>query len=288
MTIFIRYMKKKMEIANISFEFEVDDEIRLDNVMEQFVSNKVDTDYFIKVKIDKLPKRNKECLYSNYVRKYFDYWKKYFVYYRLPNESWQFCLESIDSEKFELIFIEECKSYVNNIYNLINKIEIGSLLLHKKAAILHSSYIIHEGKAIVFTAPSGIGKSTQADLWMKYRNAEIINGDRSVIRKKENEWNAFGLPFSGSSGICLNKTAPLRAIVVLGQSKTNIVYRMNAKEAFMILFGQFAVTRWSEDEVNMLMSIIMELIKEVPILKLECLPDESAVIALEEYLRGLE
>ena len=70
--------------------------------------------------------------------------------------------------------------------------------------LLHSSFIKWKDKAILFTAPSGTGKSTQADLWEKYENAEIINGDRSGIRKMDGKWTAYGLPIAGSSGIYKN------------------------------------------------------------------------------------
>ena len=47
------------------------------------------------------------------------------------------------------------------------------ILLKYNGIILHSSFINFENKAILFSAPSGTGKSTQADLWKKYKNAEI-------------------------------------------------------------------------------------------------------------------
>ena len=40
------------------------------------------------------------------------------------------------------------------------------LLATQRAVILHSAYIDYKGKAILFSAPSGTGKSTQAELWM--------------------------------------------------------------------------------------------------------------------------
>ena len=51
--------------------------------------------------------------------------------------------------------------------------------------VLHSSYIVYHDQAILFTAPSGVGKSTQASLWQKYRNIKIINGDRTLITKNK-------------------------------------------------------------------------------------------------------
>lgn len=64
-----------------------------------------------------------------------------------------------------------------------------------------------------------MGKSTQADLWNKYEGCEIINGDRSAITKKDGVWNAYGLPFAGSSRIYKNVKNPIRCVVVLNKRK---------------------------------------------------------------------
>ena len=57
-----------------------------------------------------------------------------------------------------------------------------------------------------------MGKSTQADLWNKYEGCEIINGDRSAITKKDGVWNAYGLPFAGSSRIYKNVKNPIKCV----------------------------------------------------------------------------
>lgn len=99
-------------------------------------------------------------------------------------------------------------------------------------AILHSSFIDVGGEAVLFTAPSGTGKSTQAELWREHRGAVVVNGDRSVLRIVDSVPCASGLPYSGSSGICLNRTLPLRAIVYIEQAMENSVTRLHGFAAF--------------------------------------------------------
>ncbi len=69
--------------------------------------------------------------------------------------------------------------------------------------------------AVLFTAPSGTGKSTQAELWRKHRGASIINGDCTLIAEDDGVFTAFGFPFSGTSGIFENRKAPIAAVVYL-------------------------------------------------------------------------
>lgn len=77
-------------------------------------------------------------------------------------------------------------------------------LLQKGIFTLHSAAVQTRFGAILFCGRSGIGKSTQANLWKEYENALILNGDRCAVGFVDGAANAFGLPFCGTSGICLN------------------------------------------------------------------------------------
>ena len=55
--------------------------------------------------------------------------------------------------------------------------------IRHEAFVLHCAYITHEGKAILFSAPSETGKTTQGNLWEKYRGAKTVNGDRALLQK---------------------------------------------------------------------------------------------------------
>ena len=66
--------------------------------------------------------------------------------------------------------------------------------------VLHSAYIItRQGQGILFSGPSGIGKSTQAALWQRYAGAEIVNGDRALVRPDTG--TVSGVFYAGTSGI---------------------------------------------------------------------------------------
>ena len=75
-------------------------------------------------------------------------------------------------------------------------------MIRRDSMILHCAYIKYCGAAILFSAPSETGKSTQAGLWEKYRGSETVNGDRALLRKIDGRWTACGWPVCGSSEIC--------------------------------------------------------------------------------------
>lgn len=160
------------------------------------------------------------------------------------------------------------------------------VLLHRKACVLHASYIDAGGKAILFTAPSGTGKSTQAALWEQFAGAQTINGDRAVLRRREGVWHAFGYPCCGSSQISRNRTLPLGAVVVLAQSPENAVDILPAGQKIRALAAAMEFYHWDRSEMNMVFDLAMELAAAVPVVRLRCRPDEEAVHVLKHYLTG--
>ena len=150
--------------------------------------------------------------------------------------------------------------------------------------ILHSAYIVTpQGQGLLFSGPSGAGKSTQAELWRQYVGAQVINGDRSLVRPGDG--TVHGILYSGTSGICQNVSAPLRAIVLPVQGAENRVYPLRPKEAFMALVNQCAYYPWAADSAAQMTGLAAALIGAVPVYGLTCRKDEGAVRALEDYLR---
>ena len=149
---------------------------------------------------------------------------------------------------------------------------------------LHSAFIRHDGGAILFTAPSQTGKSTQAGLWEQYCGAEQINGDRSVIRRVDGVWTAFGFPFAGSSGIYRPDAVPIRAIVVLRQAPENTIERLRPSEAFRLLYSESAIQRWHEAGHTAVVDRLLALSRDIPVYLLRCTPDERAVRLLQQTL----
>lgn len=157
-------------------------------------------------------------------------------------------------------------------------------MIERGGLILHCAYIEYHGKGILFSAPSGVGKSTQAALWEKYRNSVTVNGDRALLRKKEGKWLACAWPVCGSSQICKRVDVPVHAIVMLCQGKKNSVMRLSPIEAFRQLYPQVTVNQWNPEFVQAVINGIEDLILQVPVWQLTCDISEEAVQCLENAL----
>ena len=181
------------------------------------------------------------------------------------------------------IYPERVRS-VTTLNNLFDAGSIEMMISAIGAINLHSSFIRWQGGAILFTAPSGTGKSTQAGLWETYTDAEQINGDRSIIRCADGVWTAFGFPFAGSSGIFRNEAVPIRAIVVLRQAPENTIERLLPSEAFRLLYSECAIQRWDDAGHTRTVDHLLQMCSMIPAYMLRCTPDERAVRLLQQTL----
>ncbi len=196
-----------------------------------------------------------------------------------------FAVTSIfETGEVEIASLPEYLSYFSGSTGIFNRISMETLLLQHKGVLLHASLIKYAGKAIAFTGPSGVGKSTQADLWKQHYAAEVINGDRAVLRKGFDGWTAYGSPYAGTSGIYKNESAPLTAIIVLEQAKENSLRPLTKAEAFRMIYPELTIHRWDKVFVEKVTDLYLQLLEEVPVYRLSCLPTESAALLVKKGL----
>lgn len=94
----------------------------------------------------------------------------------------------------------------------------------------HSSLIDYQGHGLMFLGPSGIGKTTQAELWNQYRDALIINGDIVFVQETEEAFLGWGTPWHGSSPYCENTNVPVDALIILKQAPENSIRKLEGFE----------------------------------------------------------
>lgn len=175
-------------------------------------------------------------------------------------------------------------SWFSGSSGIFNRIGMETMLLQHNGLLLHASLIKYAGCGIAFAGASGVGKSTQADLWEKHLDGEILNGDRAALRLTEAGWMAYGFPYAGTSGIYRQGQAPLKAIVVLGQSEENSLRKLSPTEGFVKLYPELSIPRWDREHGKNAAELCIRLLEDMPVYLLECRPEESAVQLLKKGL----
>ena len=194
------------------------------------------------------------------------------------------CYEEISNQQAEVFLSvkEISELHIDSIFTSLFALERH--MIKNDSLILHCAYMVYQGKAILFSAPSGTGKSTQAELWKQYRGSRIVNGDRALLRKIDGVWSACGWPVCGSSDICESEDTPLYTIVMLRQGETNYIERLSPIQTFTQLYAQTTINQWNPAFVQRAMELIEDLIGQVPVYQLTCNMTEDAVKCLEQAI----
>ena len=142
--------------------------------------------------------------------------------------------------------------------------------------VFHGAAIEYQNFAYLFTAPSGTGKTTHINLWHKYLDDKvgIINGDKPIIKADDNI-TVYGTPWAGKESYQRNTKAPLNAICILKQSKTNSIVRLKNSEAINHLMRQVYMPRDAAALSNTL-ALIGQMIEKTPVYELSCDISEDA------------
>ncbi|WP_408071376.1 hypothetical protein [Butyrivibrio sp. JL13D10] len=193
-----------------------------------------------------------------------------------------------DSAYAKMIGYEEYIDQMQGvIFNLFQE-SFFNMILFENAMSIHSASIIYENKAIAFSASSGTGKSTQANMWNRVLGTEVLDGDVTVCREIDNKLYVYGLPWCGSSGQFVNKRVELEALVFLKQAKENKVRVPSLKEKIGLIFSSTFSETWDDEMAKKRAKITENIISKAKILEYSCNMNESAVLVLKEFLRNSE
>lgn len=150
---------------------------------------------------------------------------------------------------------------------------------------LHSSAVVVDGRAYLFTADSGTGKSTHTQLWLReFDGAFILNDDKPALRREADGWFAYGTPWSGKTDWNVPERVPLGGIALIERAEENTIVPCSASEAVRGLMKQVNRPKAAEYRI-ILMELLDKLISEAPIWKLCCNMDPAAAHIAYEAMR---
>jgi serine kinase of HPr protein (carbohydrate metabolism regulator) len=145
------------------------------------------------------------------------------------------------------------------------------VLSKKDGIIFHSSAIMVDGKAYLFTAPSGTGKSTHTRLWRELLGdrAVMINDDKPIIRYEDNKFFVYGTPWNGKHSLDTNCRAEIKGICSIYQSKENVIRKADSSEMLPIILNQ-TLRPASVSDMDRLLGLIDKMLTQVSVYKLGC------------------
>jgi hypothetical protein len=151
----------------------------------------------------------------------------------------------------------------------------------------HASALRVGEDALLFSAPSGVGKSTHAELWKQYLpEVGFLNDDKPLLSFQNGILCASGTPWSGKTDRTMPLTLPVKAIVFLSRGTRPRVRLLGESLKLALLMKNGFRSRESQTADRILVFIDRILATPIPILAYETDISQKAFTVLYDYLYG--
>ena len=150
---------------------------------------------------------------------------------------------------------------------------------------IHSAVVKKGDEGYFFLGRSGSGKSTHTIGWLKtFSDAEVINGDKPILRFFDDGIYAYGSPWCGIEGFCKNEKVKLLSGAFIEKALTNKIYEIDSKEVFQRLLKQSVAPKDAKRRVKYF-EFLDKIIKQLPFYVLECDISKEAVLTAYDKMR---
>lgn len=164
---------------------------------------------------------------------------------------------------------------------------VADYLVQRNTLMLHGSTVAVDGKAYLFTAPCGTGKSTHTRLWRELfgNRAIMVNDDKPFLQITSSGVLAYGSPWSGKHGLASNVCVPLQGICSLHRGRENVIYPGSASSLIQLLYQQ---VHTPEDAclAQRALSLADTLARRVPLWEMYCNKEPEAAMVAYAVMSG--
>lgn len=184
--------------------------------------------------------------------------------------------------------------------NAIPHEQIEPVVLYRKiaeqlpkygGAVFHGTAILDNGRAYIFTAPSGVGKTTHSRLWLSAFGDKvcILNGDKPIIRIIDGVPYVCGTPWQGKERYGINAIAPLSAVAFLSRGKENAAREICPQNAATRFMSQIYLDRTNAQNLLLTMRLSNEILSLISLVEMECNMELGAArVAREAILDAIK
>ena len=117
--------------------------------------------------------------------------------------------------------------------------KVSEELIRRDTILFQGSALAFDGKAYIFTAPAGTGKTTHARLWTKtIPGSYVLNGDKPFLRVMDGQVWVCGSPWRGKENYGVNEMLPLAGICLLDRDSFNHIEAIQCAPALGMLIPQ--------------------------------------------------
>ena len=274
-----------LSIAGVPIRMELQKEVPMTDAFRPFLTEAepVYTGRFRRVEV--LPEHDPAVLYTGSCYRVHPGGVRSFFDVQMGPQSYALSRTDYEAGTVEVPYLPWGEHCISQMDNSFFHLGFEGLLIRQDRVCFHAACVSTEYGGILFSGPSGIGKSTQAQLWCDHRGAKLLNGDRPILQRTKQGFLAWGSPYAGSSRCHVNASVPVSALVFLAQEPENRIRRLKPSEAFRRIYAGLTMYTWDREFMNRAVELALELASTVPCLEFGCVPEKSAVEFLERQLK---
>lgn len=143
---------------------------------------------------------------------------------------------------------------------------------------MHASVIVNGGRAFLWLAKSGTGKSTHSRMWLEnIPGSRLLNDDNPIVRVLDDGTvEVYGSPWSGKTPCYRNEHYPAGAFVQIRRSPDNVITRLKVLESYALLYSSSSGFKSDTAMADGLNATFEKIISRTPCYVLDCRPDADA------------
>ncbi len=180
-------------------------------------------------------------------------------------------------EKADLYLVNKSGQFNNPFYGPVMELLMVNYLAKGRGAIIHSCGIAMNGRGVLFVGESGAGKSTLAKMWNQENGVDVLSDDRTIVRKKGNQFWMYGTPWHGEAKFGSPRGVRLESIFFLRQCKENAITETKGIDPVSQLLTCSFPPYWDPRGMAFAMELFTDLTAQVPCQELAFKPDRSAI-----------
>ncbi|HNW99195.1 MAG TPA: hypothetical protein PKK00_12370 [Bacteroidales bacterium] len=251
--------------------------------------NTANPDITIKA-FDSIPKNLSEKIFllfevKNNNQNFFSIYKhndslKLFIYSQEKiNTLQQIAILNKELNEWEIYCLPDKENKINPLLYPLGSLILYYLTVKFDAIMIHSSGIFDGNKGRIFSGFSGAGKSTMAGLWQNI-GSTIINDDRLIIRRFENEYIMFNTPMHYAD---IYREAPLHTISLIHHSPENIIKKINGALAVSSVMAHCIQHSYNNNYLQHHLDFLSELCNTISIYSIGFKPDHEIIELIKEH-----
>ncbi len=277
-------------LADCVIAIETDFPVPISSRFEPFLTN-ASADFTVSFQqTASLPSLDGETLTADDTRMALAYRQRDQVVYALCRDSYQKAIAHVTvdyrNRRGVVRYLPGNKNRFQTMDACFDSFGLEHAMMALDTFVVHASFIRYQGKGYLFMGPSGIGKSTAAKVWTDHTEAELLNGDRVLVRKINGVWQGFGSPFAGSSQCHKNESASIAAVIALCREDSSF-QRITPGQGFRSLYINTAVCPWDERYHSRALNLLDAAAKELLFYRMSAPPDERMISLMKNGLNLL-